>query len=54
MSHLGGICDVGFIGEFGMFSGGFDGVVCRYDWRMMGKEVWRVEYGGTCWRVIPR
>ena len=52
-SHLQGICDLVFVDEWKLYSGGFDGILCSYDIRKMSEHLSLHNYGGTIWRIIP-
>lgn len=52
-AHTAGICDLTFASEHTLYSGGFDGVVSLLDTRKFSECVFRHEWGGTIWRVIP-
>ena len=43
-----------FTGEYQLYSGGFDGVVCSYDTRKFKEHVSKKDWGGTIWRIIPK
>jgi hypothetical protein len=52
-THTAGLCDLTFAGEHTLYTGGFDGVVSMIDTRKFSESVYRHDYGGTIWRVIP-
>jgi hypothetical protein len=52
-AHTAGLCDLVFASEYTLYAGGFDGVVTAIDTRKFGECIYRHDYGGTIWRVIP-
>jgi len=52
-AHDQGICDIIFVEEHRMFTGGFDGYVNEFDLRNLHKPLRTFKLGGTIWRVIP-
>jgi hypothetical protein len=52
-AHEQGICDLVFVSEHKMYSGGFDGFVNEFDMRDFQNPVRTFKLGGTIWRVIP-
>jgi hypothetical protein len=52
-AHTGGLCDLTFLNENLLYSGGFDGIVALIDVRKFNECVSRHDYGGTIWRVLP-
>ena len=52
-AHSAGICDLTFGPNYALYTGGFDGVVTQLDTRKFDQCVYRHDWGGTIWRVIP-
>lgn len=52
-AHKQGICDISFGLNHTVYSGGFDGIVCSFDIRKFNECVYKHDWGGTIWRVIP-
>lgn len=52
-AHNGGICDLTYKGEYQLLSGGFDGIVCSFDVRKFSEPVYRRDWKGSIWRVLP-
>jgi WD40 repeat protein len=52
-AHTAGICDLTFAKGHTLYTGGFDGIICTLDLRKFGECVYRQDWGGTIWRVLP-